>query len=185
MRFIVGYIITNETMEEIQQMIADIEKNINSMNKEIDSLAEEKVSVTSDYEEKKKQYESAKEEYIEKSSSGKYFLIVNVVAFVLMAFMTATNSLVDFLMIPATVLLAIAIILRLIGLNKFKSLKASMIEKDAAYVASKEKYESFMALYRDKELELEKLQYKWELVENDRLAARAEAWEAAHRTAAN
>lgn len=176
-----GYIIQNESMEEIQAIVDGIEKEINVMNAELEGLDEEKNTLSGNYEAAKEKYEAAKEEYLEKSSTGKYFLIICAVTFVIMAFLTISNAMIDFMMIPATALLVVAIVLRYLGIVKFKSLKESMLETDKAHQEAKNAYDEFMKSYNEKELKLEKKQYEWELVENDRIEARKEAWEAEHK----
>lgn len=170
--------------EEIKAKVIEIQKSIDVMNDEIAELDVTKNELKSDYDTKKEIYEKAKDEYIEKSSTGKCFLIVTIVAFVIAAALTLNNTVEDFFMLPATCLLVVAIVLRYIGVSKFKSLKQAMLQKDNDNTEAKKAYDEFMTSYKEKELALEKKQYEWELVENDRIQAKITEWEATHKVTA-
>lgn len=166
---------------EIKEKVVAIQKSIDEMNDEIATLDVTKNELQTSYDEKKATYEAAKEEYLERSSTGKCFLWVAGIAFVLVAILSANNTLEDFMMIPATVLLVVAIVGRYLGVAKFKSLKNDMVAKDKDYTDAKKALKEFMEGYSEKELALEKKQYEWELVENDRIQAKIDAWEAANK----
>ncbi|MGN0166381.1 MAG: hypothetical protein ACI39R_09400 [Lachnospiraceae bacterium] len=175
--------LNSENIDLIKKKIADTEADIDNLNEEINGMAEEKAKLTEAYTTAKEDYENYLDEYTEKSSSGLYFLIVSTITFVVITFMVLNHSIVDFFFYPALVLFIAGIILKVIGGARFKKMKPVMEEKTKVYESSKEAYEKFMEGYNATELELEKKQYQWELVENDMIQARKDAWEAAQKLA--
>ena len=97
--------------------------------------------------------------------------------------MVLDHEIVDFFFYPALVLFVAGIVLKVIGGAKFKKMKPVMEEKTNTYETTKAAYEKFMENYNVIELELEKKQYQWELVENDMIEARKDAWEAQQKLA--
>jgi hypothetical protein len=61
---------------------------------------------------------------------------------------------------------------------------SKMDAKEAEYNKVKADYDEFMSEYTGTEVALEKKQYQWELVENDMIEARKDAWVAKQRAEA-
>lgn len=175
--------LNNESMDIIRKRIDETEADIDRLNSEIKDMVDEKNSLETAYTTAKEEYENYKTYYTEKSTSGLYFLIVTAIVFVVILFQVLTNSLITFYIYPATILFVVGIVLRAIGGAHFKKLKPVMEEKTKNYESSKEAYETFMTGYNATELELEKKQLQWELVENDMIEARKDAWVAQQKLA--
>lgn len=175
--------LNNESMDIIRKRIDETEADIDRLNSEIKNMTDEKNSLETAYTTAKEEFENYKSYYTDKSTSGLYFLLVATIVFLVILFRVLSNSIVAFYLYPATALFAVGIVLRVIGSIRFKKLKPVMEEKTKTYESSKEAYEKFMAGYSETELELEKKQLQWELVENDMIEARKDAWVAQQKLA--
>lgn len=175
--------LNNESIESIRKRIDETEQEIDKLNAEINGMADEKNRLETAYNTAKEDYESFKSYYTEESTSGLYFFIVSALTFVVILFLVLTDEIVDFFIYPATALLVVSIVLRVIGTSRFKNHTPAMEEKTKVYESSKEAYEKFMETYTATETELEKKQYQWELVENDMIEARKDAWVAQQKMA--
>lgn len=174
----------NENIDLIKGRIAETEAEINRLTEEINGMAEEKEKLKTNYEETKAEFENFKSDYTEKSTSGLYFLVVTAIVFVVILVMVLDHEIVSFFLYPATALLVVAIILKLIGGAKFRKLKASFDTQVKNYDDAKNSYDEFMKKYNELESQLEKKQYEWESIENDRIEARKLEWEAKHKSVA-
>lgn len=175
--------LNNESMDIIRKRIDETEADIDRLNSEIKDMADKRNSLETAYAAAKEEYENYKTYFTDKSSSGLYFLIVTAIVFVVILVQVLSNNIITFHIYPAAILFAAGIVLRVIGSVRFKKLKPVMEEKTKNYESSKEAYETFMAGYNATELELEKKQLQWELVENDLIEARKDAWVAQQKLA--
>lgn len=172
-----------ENIDLIKNRIKEAEADIDRINENLKGMEEEKNVLETAYKTAKEDYEDYKAYYTEKSSTGLYFLVINIIVFAVILFGVLDNEMIDFFLIPSGILLVIAIVIKLISQHKFKQLKPVMEEKTKTYEEAKKAYGEFKANYDATELELEKKQYEWELVENDMIEARKDAWEAQQKLA--
>jgi chromosome segregation ATPase len=174
----------NENMEVIRKRIAETEADIDALNEELQNKVDEKAEITAKYESVKADYDDYKYKYTRQSTNGNYLLIVSGIVFVVIAYLALTDKIVDFMMIPSGAIFAVAIVLKFINFLKFRTMTPKMDAKEAEYTKVKATYDEFMAEYTGTEVALEKKQYQWELVENDMIEARKDAWVAQQRAAA-
>jgi chromosome segregation ATPase len=177
-------LLDNENMEEIRKRIAETEAGIDALNEELQNKVDEKAAITAKYESVKADYDDYKYKYTRQSANGNYLLIVSGIAFVVIAYLALTDKIIDFMMLPSGAIFAVAIILKFINFLKFKAMTSKMDAKEAEYNKVKADYDEFMSEYTGTEVALEKKQYQWELVENDMIEARKDAWVAKQRAEA-
>jgi chromosome segregation ATPase len=177
-------LLDNENMEEIRKRIAETEADIDALNEELQNKVDEKAAITAKYESVKADYDDYKYKYTRQSANGNYLLIVSGIAFVVIAYLALTDKIIDFMMLPSGAIFAVAIILKFINFLKFKAMTSKMDAKEAEYNKVKADYDEFMSEYTGTEVALEKKQYQWELVENDMIEARKDAWVAKQRAEA-
>jgi hypothetical protein len=177
-------LLDNENMEEIRKRIAETEADIDALNEELQNKVDEKAAITAKYESVKADYDDYKYKYTRQSANGNYLLIVSGIAFVVIAYLALTDKIIDFMMLPSGAIFAVAIILKFINFIKFKAMTSKMDAKEAEYNKVKADYDEFMSEYTGTEVALEKKQYQWELVENDMIEARKDAWVAKQRAEA-
>lgn len=171
----------NENINAIKRQIQQTEADINALTNRLESMDEEKKKVTADYEDKKTAFEAFKRQYADQSTYGVYFLIISFIAFVFIAYKVIRNEMVGFMIIPAAILFIIGLAGKIMGDRKFQAMKQEMGDKEMAYADSKKVYDDFMAVYNQDADMLEKKQYEWELVENDMIEAKKDAWIAQHK----
>jgi hypothetical protein len=177
-------LLDNENMEEIRKRIAETEADIDALNEELQNKVDEKAAITAKYESVKADYDDYKYKYTRQSANGNYLLIVSGIVFVVIAYLALTDKIIDFMMLPSGAIFAVAIILKFINFLKFKAMTSKMDAKEAEYNKVKADYDEFMSEYTGTEVALEKKQYQWELVENDMIEARKDAWVAKQRAEA-
>ncbi len=177
-------LLDNENMEEIRKRIAETEADIDALNEELQNKVDEKAAITAKYESVKADHDDYKYKYTRQSANGNYLLIVSGIAFVVIAYLALTDKIIDFMMLPSGAIFAVAIILKFINFLKFKAMTSKMDAKEAEYNKVKADYDEFMSEYTGTEVALEKKQYQWELVENDMIEARKDAWVAKQRAEA-
>ena len=173
--------IKNDNINAIKLQIQQTESDINVLTNRLESMEEERAKLTADYEDKKTDFETFKRQYAEQSTYGVYFLIVSFIAFVFVAYKVIRNEMIGFMIIPATILFVIGLAGKIMGDRKFHTMKNEMGDKEMAYADSKKVYDDFMAVYNADANLLEEKQYEWELVENNMIEAKKDAWIAAKK----